>query len=57
MRRLDGPVPFRGGGFHPRERWIAGAATLLRPHRVLAIRHLGRLPADVVPAIAGLDRA
>src|ERR1700722_20127040 len=29
MRRLDGPVPFRGGGFHPRERWLAGAATLL----------------------------
>jgi ABC-type nitrate/sulfonate/bicarbonate transport system permease component len=29
MRRLDGPVPFRGGGFAPRERWIAGAATLL----------------------------
>jgi ABC-type nitrate/sulfonate/bicarbonate transport system permease component len=29
MRRLDGPVSFRGGGFHPRERWIAGAATLV----------------------------
>jgi NitT/TauT family transport system permease protein len=30
MRRLDGPVPFRGGGFSPRERWITGAATLLQ---------------------------
>ncbi len=29
MRRLDGPVPFRGGGFSPRERWTAGASTLL----------------------------
>jgi ABC-type nitrate/sulfonate/bicarbonate transport system permease component len=29
MRRLDGAVPFRGGGFAPRERWIAGATTLL----------------------------
>ena len=29
MRRLDGPIPFRGGGFSPRERWLAGAATLL----------------------------
>jgi ABC-type nitrate/sulfonate/bicarbonate transport system permease component len=29
MRRVDGPVPFRGSGFSPRERWIAGAATLL----------------------------
>jgi len=29
MRRVDGPVPFRGGGFSPRERWITGAATLL----------------------------
>jgi ABC-type nitrate/sulfonate/bicarbonate transport system permease component len=29
MRRLDGPIPFRGGGFAPRDRWIAGAATLL----------------------------
>jgi ABC-type nitrate/sulfonate/bicarbonate transport system permease component len=29
MRRLDGPVPFRGGGFSPRERWSAGAATLV----------------------------
>jgi ABC-type nitrate/sulfonate/bicarbonate transport system permease component len=28
MRRLDGSVPFRGGGFQPRERWLAGAATL-----------------------------
>jgi ABC-type nitrate/sulfonate/bicarbonate transport system permease component len=29
MRRLDGPILFRGGGFAPRDRWIAGAATLL----------------------------
>jgi NitT/TauT family transport system permease protein len=29
MRRLDGAVPFRGGGFSPRGRWTAGAATLL----------------------------
>ncbi len=29
MRRLDGPIAFRGGGFAPRERWIGGAATLL----------------------------
>ncbi len=28
MRRLEGSVPFRGGGFSPRERWSAGAATL-----------------------------
>jgi ABC-type nitrate/sulfonate/bicarbonate transport system permease component len=29
MHRLDGRVAFRGGGFSPRDRWIAGAATLL----------------------------
>jgi ABC-type nitrate/sulfonate/bicarbonate transport system permease component len=29
MRHLDGPVPFRGGGFSPRDRWSAGALTLL----------------------------
>jgi ABC-type nitrate/sulfonate/bicarbonate transport system permease component len=28
MRRLDGPVAFRGGGFSPRGSWIVGAATL-----------------------------
>ena len=28
MSRFDGPVPFRGGGFSPRQRWFAGAATL-----------------------------
>ena len=27
--RLDGPVPFRGGGFAPRDRWSTGAVTLL----------------------------
>jgi NitT/TauT family transport system permease protein len=30
MRRHDGPVPFRGGGFAPRDRWLAGASTLLQ---------------------------
>jgi ABC-type nitrate/sulfonate/bicarbonate transport system permease component len=29
MRRLDGLVSFRGGGFSPRERWLSGGATLL----------------------------
>ncbi|MSP02987.1 MAG: ABC transporter permease [Acetobacteraceae bacterium] len=29
MRHLNGPVPFRGGGFLPRDRWSAGAATLV----------------------------
>lgn len=29
MPRIDGTVPFRGGGFNPRARPIAGAATLL----------------------------
>jgi NitT/TauT family transport system permease protein len=29
MRQLDGPIPFRGGGFSPRDKWTAGAATLL----------------------------
>lgn len=29
MRRVDGPVPFRGGGFLPRERFWAAAATLI----------------------------
>jgi NitT/TauT family transport system permease protein len=29
MRRLDGPVPFRGHGFFPRGSWAAGAATLI----------------------------
>jgi ABC-type nitrate/sulfonate/bicarbonate transport system permease component len=29
MRRIDGPVPFRGGGFVPREHALAGAATLV----------------------------
>ena len=29
MRRIDGPVPFRGRGFSPKDRWSAGAATLL----------------------------
>ena len=29
MRRLDGKVAFRGGGFAPRDRWAAAAATLL----------------------------
>jgi ABC-type nitrate/sulfonate/bicarbonate transport system permease component len=29
MRQFDGRVPFRGGGFSPRDRWSAGAATLL----------------------------
>jgi ABC-type nitrate/sulfonate/bicarbonate transport system permease component len=29
MRLFNGPVAFRGGGFSPRERWSAGAVTLL----------------------------
>ena len=29
MPRIDGPVPFRGGGFSPREHAWAGAATLI----------------------------
>ena len=29
MPRLDGPVPFRAGGFAPRESGVAGAATLI----------------------------
>lgn len=29
MRRIDGVVAFRGGGFAPRERTIAGVATLV----------------------------
>ena len=28
MRRLDGPIAFRGRGFLPRDRWRAGAATI-----------------------------
>src|ERR1700685_2794253 len=29
MRLVNGPVAFRGGGFAPRDRWLAGASTLL----------------------------
>ena len=29
MRRIDGIVPFRGGGFAPRNVPLAGAATLI----------------------------
>jgi ABC-type nitrate/sulfonate/bicarbonate transport system permease component len=29
MRRFDGPVAFRGGGFSPRGSWLIGAITLL----------------------------
>jgi ABC-type nitrate/sulfonate/bicarbonate transport system permease component len=29
MLRLDGPVPFRAGGFSPRDNWRAGATTLV----------------------------
>jgi NitT/TauT family transport system permease protein len=29
MRKIDGPVPFRGGGFSPRNSWLSGSATLL----------------------------
>ena len=29
MRRINGPVPFRGGGFSPRDRWTTATATLL----------------------------
>ena len=29
MRRIEGPVPYRGGGFSPGDRWTAGALTLL----------------------------
>ena len=58
MRRIDGPVPFRGGGFVPRERALAGAATLLG---VIALWQVGCsvgvihslfLPAPVTIAIA-----
>jgi ABC-type nitrate/sulfonate/bicarbonate transport system permease component len=29
MRLFNGPIAFRGGGFSPRDRWVAGAVTLL----------------------------
>jgi len=29
MRRLDGTVPFRGGGFSPKQSWLSGGATLI----------------------------
>ena len=38
MRRLDGPVAFRGGGLSPREKWSAGAVTLFT---ILAFWQLG----------------
>ena len=38
MRRIDGAVPFRGGGFAPTERFWAGAATLIG---LLALWQLG----------------
>lgn len=38
MRRIEGPVPFRGGGFAPRERALVAAATLVL---LLALWQLG----------------
>lgn len=29
MRRIEGPIAFRGGGFAPSDNWLAGAATLI----------------------------
>jgi NitT/TauT family transport system permease protein len=47
MRRIDGPVPFRGGGFAPRDRFWAAAATLIG---VVALWQLG-CTAGVIPTL------
>lgn len=47
MRRLDGPVPFRGGGLSPRSRWSAGAAALLT---IVTVWQAG-VEAGVIPTL------
>ena len=47
MRRVDGPVRFRGGGFAPRDRFWASAATLIG---VVALWQLG-CTARVIPTL------
>src|ERR1700733_13180025 len=47
MRRIDGPVPFRGGGFAPNERFWAAAATLIG---LVALWQLG-CSAGVIPKL------
>ncbi len=47
MAQIEGPVRFRGGGFSPRNRWIAGTATLLA---LLAVWQAGAA-AGVIPTL------
>jgi NitT/TauT family transport system permease protein len=58
MPRLDGPVPFRGGGFAPRDRTGYAAATLLA---VLALwqagASLGVIPTLFLPPPVSIARA
>ncbi|MGH7152916.1 MAG: ABC transporter permease [Acetobacteraceae bacterium] len=57
MRRIDGPVPFRGGGFAPANVPWAAAATLLA---LIALWQVGCsagwIPALFLPAPAGIVR-
>ena len=58
MRRLDGPVRFRGGGFAPRDSLLAAAATLLG---LVAVWQTGAsagiIPTLFLPAPATIVRA